>query len=122
MQNRVQFLLFPGQTKTLAHELRVRVGAKFGEPAALRLQRCRTDAIVSRMAGDSDSDFISSIEPDVMTCLPRGQFFERLEDVFCPKDDSTQRQVCPTDYRLAKGLLESVGFVNTLQPTGKCFS
>ena len=58
---------------------------------------------------DSD-DFITSITPDVMTCLHRSHFFERLDDLLCPKTSDDVREVCRGDYRLATTVLEDSGF------------
>ena len=66
--------------------------------------------MVSRMTADPDSDFISSIAPDVRTCLRRVQFFERLDDLLCPKNDPDQREVCRNDYTLSKRVLAEAGF------------
>lgn len=62
------------------------------------------------MTADPDSGFISSIAPDVMKCLRRVQFFERLDDLFCPKGDSGQHEVRDGDYKISKRILEAAGF------------
>ena len=56
------------------------------------------------------ADFISSIAPDVMKCLRRVQFFERLDDLLCPKGDSGQHEVCDGDDRIIKHILGAAGF------------
>jgi hypothetical protein len=61
---------------------------------------------------DSD-DFTSSITPDVMTCLHRSEFFQRLDDLLCPTTSDHVREVCRGDYRLATTLLEGSGFDST---------
>ncbi len=66
--------------------------------------------MVSRMDVGPDSDLIASIAPDVMTCLRRSHFFERLDDLLCPKGDSGQRQVCEGNYKISKRILEAAGF------------
>lgn len=76
----------------------------------------------------TDSDLISSITPDVMTCLRRSQFFERLDDLLSPKASWDTREVCDGDYRLTKRVLEAVGFkpedlddiFNVLKSQGAC--
>ena len=62
------------------------------------------------MTADPDSDSISSIAPDVMKCLRRVQFFERLDDLLCPKGDSGQYENCAGDYKISRRILESAGF------------
>jgi len=62
------------------------------------------------MNAGPDSDLIASITPDVMTCFRRSHFFERLDDLLCPKGDSGQHEVCHGDYRISKGILEAAGF------------
>ena len=66
--------------------------------------------MVTRMDGGADSDLISSITPDVMTCLRRSLFFERLDDLLSPREDSHQRYVCGGNYELSKRVLETLGF------------
>jgi hypothetical protein len=57
-----------------------------------------------------DSDLIASITPDVMTCFSRSHFFERLDDLLCPKGDSDQGEVCDGNFKISKGILEAAGF------------
>jgi hypothetical protein len=57
-----------------------------------------------------DSDLIASITPDVMTCFRRSRFFERLDDLLCPKGGSGQSEVCGGDYKISKRILEAAGF------------
>ena len=61
------------------------------------------------MGDDSHSDIISSITPDVMRCLRRSQFFERLDDVLCPREGSSPRQ-CSGDYTLSEPILRDAGY------------
>ena len=37
-------------------------------------------------------------------------FFERLDDLLFPKEDSNQREVCVGNYELSKRVLEASGF------------
>jgi hypothetical protein len=67
----------------------------------------------TRMAGGADSDLISSITPDVMTCLRRSQFFERLDDLLCPKASASKQESCAGDYTIAATVLEDTGFDST---------
>jgi hypothetical protein len=66
--------------------------------------------MVSPMDVGPDSDLIASITPDVMTCFRRSHFFERLDDVLCPKGDSGQREVCDGDCKISERILEAAGF------------
>ena len=60
------------------------------------------------MGDDSHNDLISSITPDVMASLMRSQFFERLDDLLCPRDGSSPRE-CSGDYRLSEPILRDAG-------------
>jgi hypothetical protein len=62
------------------------------------------------MEGDSDHDLISSITPDVMTCLERSGFFRKLDDLLCPKNHSQLSADCSGDYQLSKSILQTAGF------------
>lgn len=62
------------------------------------------------MDSGANSDLIASITPDVMTCLRRSEFFERLDDVLSPRGDSGQREVCGGDHTISKRILEAAGF------------
>lgn len=55
-------------------------------------------------AGPND-ELTASIVPDVMRCLIRARFFEKLDDVLCPINDSSQPQHCRGDYSLAESVL-----------------
>jgi len=82
----------------------------------------------TRVDADTDSDLISSITPDVMTCLSRSLFFERLDDLLCPKEQSHEREVCTRSYRISERVLEASGFdsgdwqdiFNVLKAQGGC--
>lgn len=54
---------------------------------------------------DSDDDFIASIAPDVMSSLIRSKFFEKLDDILCPKDDSFKPGICRGDYKVSESIL-----------------
>ena len=64
----------------------------------------------THMDADTDSDLISSITPDVMTCLRRSLFFEHLDDLLCPKGESHQRESCAGNYRISERVLQASGF------------
>ena len=63
-----------------------------------------------RMDDGADSDLINSITPEVMTSLQRSFFFERLDDLLSPKEDSHQREMCVGNCELSKRVLEASGF------------
>lgn len=65
--------------------------------------------MVTRMDGGADSELIESITPDVMTCLRRSLFFERLDDLLSPKGNS-HREACTGNYELSKWVLKASGF------------
>ena len=60
-------------------------------------------------AGPGD-DLITSITPDVMKSLDRSGFFQKLDDLLCPKDASLLRESCSGDYRLSESVLREAGF------------
>ena len=84
--------------------------------------------MVTPMDDATDSDLISSITADVMTCLRRSQFFERLDDLLCPNAGGEAREVCAGDYTLAKRVLQAGSFdladwddiFNVLRTQGAC--
>jgi hypothetical protein len=62
------------------------------------------------MDADSDTDLITSITPNVMTCLHRSKFFERLDDILSPSDGSRPRKICGGTYELSEAILQESGF------------
>jgi Protein of unknown function (DUF2695) len=62
-----------------------------------------------RMEDGPDSDLIASITPDVMRCLDDSGFFEKLDDVLCPKDESHTAKSCSGDYALSESILRASG-------------
>ena len=65
------------------------------------------------MAFDQSNELIASITPDVMKCLVRSGFFEKLDDLICPKDELHPRRSCGGDYKLAESVLLTSGFERT---------
>jgi hypothetical protein len=45
-----------------------------------------------------------------MKCLECSSFFERLDDLLCPGDDSHHREDCCGDYKLSESILRTSGF------------
>lgn len=43
----------------------------------------------------------------------RSQFFERLDDLLCPKAAASTRELCAGDYRLGTAILQDTGFDST---------
>jgi len=58
----------------------------------------------------ADHDFISSIASDVMTCLVRAGYFEKLDNVLSPKDSSSTPRICDQTYKLSESILLASGF------------
>ena len=48
-----------------------------------------------------------------MACLRLAQFFEQLDDLLCPKQESRPREVCQGNYNLSKRVLDAAGFDST---------
>ena len=65
------------------------------------------------MEANEDDELISSIAADVMKCLVRSGFFEKLDDLICPKDNSHLRSTCGGDYKLSESILLALGFSRT---------
>jgi hypothetical protein len=62
------------------------------------------------MESDSDDELISSIAPDVMTCLSRCSYFEKLDDLLSPEDNATSAEKCDGSFRLSETILLAAGF------------
>jgi Protein of unknown function (DUF2695) len=65
---------------------------------------------LGRMESASDDDLISSIAPDVIKCLGRCGFFEKLDGLLSPEDDSIPAQGCDGTYKLTESILITAGF------------
>jgi Protein of unknown function (DUF2695) len=65
---------------------------------------------VAFMESASDDELIRSIAPDVMACLSRSRFFEKLDDLLSPKDDLPLHHTCDGTYKLSESILLSSGF------------
>ena len=66
--------------------------------------------MLARMESASDGDLISSIAPDVMKCLARCGFFEKLDGLLSPEDNSSPSQNCDGTYNLSVLILLGAGF------------
>lgn len=83
----------------------------------------------TRVEAGPDHALVASITPDVMKCLGRSGFFERLDDLPCPKDGSRPREGCCGDSKLSESILRASGFdssdltdiVNVLRSQGGCW-
>jgi hypothetical protein len=64
----------------------------------------------ARMETDSDDELISSIAPDVMRCLGRCRYFEKLDEHLSPADNSTPTEKCDGSFRLSETILLASGF------------
>ncbi len=59
---------------------------------------------------EPDDDRVTSIKSDVMRCLDRAGFFEKLDDILSPHDGSRPSDRCYADYRLSEPILRISGF------------
>jgi hypothetical protein len=64
----------------------------------------------ARMESESDDELISSIAPDVMTCLGRCSYFEKLDGLLSPEDNSAPVEKCDGSFRLSETILIAAGF------------
>jgi hypothetical protein len=64
------------------------------------------------MTSDSgpDEELISSITPEVMRCLKTKRFFEALDDVLSPPEESRAPLPCRGDYENSRLILRRLGF------------
>jgi hypothetical protein len=59
---------------------------------------------------EGDDELILSIADDVMKCLARCQFFEKLDNLLSPPDDSHPREMCDGTYKCSEAILVASGF------------
>jgi hypothetical protein len=59
---------------------------------------------------DPNEDLISSITPEVMQCLTTNRFFEALDDVLSPAEESRAPLPCRGDYENTRFILRRLGF------------
>jgi hypothetical protein len=57
------------------------------------------------MEADSDDEFISNITADVKNCLVSARFFEKLDDLLGPSEETCSHQICGRDYKLSESIL-----------------
>ena len=62
------------------------------------------------MESASDDELTRSIAPDVIACLSRFCFFEKLDDLLSTKDDLQLHHICDGTYKLSESILLSSGF------------
>ena len=58
-----------------------------------------------------DDELVSSIAADVMMCLTRSAYFEKLDDLLSPDESSTAAQTCDGTFKLSGSLLLASGLV-----------
>jgi Protein of unknown function (DUF2695) len=58
----------------------------------------------------ADNELISSIASDVMACLVRAGYFQKLDDVLSPEDSSSTPRTCDQTYKLSESILLASGF------------
>jgi hypothetical protein len=61
------------------------------------------------MTSETDDEYVASIMPHVMKYLARSRFFESLDDLLCPSEESCGARKCGGDYGLAESLLLASG-------------
>jgi uncharacterized protein DUF2695 len=64
----------------------------------------------SRMESESHDELIPLIGPDVMTCLGRCSYFEKLDGLLSPQDNSVPVEKCDGSFRLSETILIAAGF------------
>jgi len=57
-----------------------------------------------------DDEFLNSIAPDIMKCLDRARFFDKLDDLLCPQHDEKASQSCSGTFELSISILQASGF------------
>ena len=67
------------------------------------------DIALEGMNSTSDDDLVSSIAPDVVRYLQKIRFFEKLDDVLRPKDESRPQAQCCGNFALSKSVLCEFG-------------
>lgn len=64
----------------------------------------------AHMESESDDELISSIAPHVMTCLGRCGYFEKLDELLSPEDNSASAKECDGSFGLSETILLAAGF------------
>ena len=62
------------------------------------------------MSDDKNDEFLDSITPDVMKCLDRARFFDKLDDLLCPRQSEKAPQSCSGNFELSISVLRASGF------------
>ena len=62
------------------------------------------------MDGCDNGELIAEIRPDVMQCLHRSHFFEKLDDLLCPATQRSKASACGGNYKLSGKILQESGF------------
>jgi hypothetical protein len=58
----------------------------------------------------SEEEYRDSIAPDVMGCLANSGFFEKLDELLSPEDESRVPEKCDHSFRLSDSILPALGF------------
>jgi hypothetical protein len=56
-----------------------------------------------------DEELVNSIAPNVLAFLRKEKFFERLDDRFCPDDNSRKREQCEHSFEISTSVLHDIG-------------
>ena len=62
------------------------------------------------MEANDDAELVAAIASDVMTCLVRASFFDKLDNLLSPVDDLSKAELCSGDYTFSKRILLTLGF------------
>jgi|SRR5579864_948824 len=62
------------------------------------------------MEADADDELVAAISSDVMTCLVRAGFLDKLDNLLCPADNSSKSERCTGDFRFSERILLASGF------------
>jgi Protein of unknown function (DUF2695) len=61
------------------------------------------------MTSETNDEYVVSITPYVMKYLAKSRFFEGLDDLMCPSEESCEARKCGGNYGLAESLLLESG-------------
>lgn len=65
---------------------------------------------VALVSAKPDDDLIASITPEVIASLHKAGFFEKLDDLLCPKIGSNPAEKCSGDFKISECLLRASDF------------
>jgi len=86
------------------------VACRTAAPRCARLSGLNTRSMFAQVKLDPDDDLIASIAPNVLRCLDRVKFFEKMDDLLCAADALARRERCSRDYRISRRILNELKF------------